>query len=1323
MSQFRLGIDFGYGYTGIALLDSKNKVLNYKVLKHRQDLSKTLMDRRTNRAQRRRKLSKIRRLRDFYALLKGMGIEPQNTNPGQIPTEREKASLGNRLYALAHYRGWDYASLLEMLVSNTEENKAPACPPIVKNVDRILIQEFNAPCEFNPKGRRKMKNESDTDYNNVQKHAKIEFDQRFKKTVNNFSFKTIPFIKIKQSCLGELFEKAKKIHELRKNLEKNGSLENEEQLAKKQDDYQILESKLRDANIDQIEKWVEVRINKVFISNETKDSEQLKRNKKEIIQRIMTMLGLQTGETLFQEGKSYRPNKNRHRKEMLHDLEILLQIACGLNSNDIQKYLEDTFKRLEKSQFNKKKQILSQKQIKEDWQKQIEVVNKKAEELAKKTNSSVKEIKNRWIKSSKKILNRDYRKKRFENRNSMGKCPAKLENNKRCSLNVPKKCKKNIRKLQFEIELRQMKVRRLTNKEENLSEKEIQELISQTIFERKPKNKNKNVQTINQFLTDKKGNRYVPPAKNEARGKKDILKDIVCGEQTGRANFCVNHLVERLKLLKEKETRSDNWQRLHEERIFNLEKDAPPSISQKVQKTVGLTKKMIKKQGISFNQIEHIGIETARFDISSIAQDEGKKLKKNPKKYQESARGNKSYLIEDQNSYCLFCGEALFSDSHIDHLFPKSKGGGNIALNKVVGHAVCNINKHQQTVYLNEKVLSYIKTNNPKKYNFIKQRLETNNKLPQDMLALPQHTMFGAKLLKGAFMKELKLNANKIQKIQSGNVKYLRKFWFPFMDKQKYTLRAKLPYRVNANEEYKLDLKKLKLNKELFTDNISLLNLNKGENWLILENERIKGIPTENELGINKFALRDDSSKKFILSIIEINQDKNKKPKEIYKTLKLINQKIEISLKDVFLKDKQMKKLIEESKVLIQLEFNKKNKEQGEEWIKVKNNNLIGTAELSFRDNTSYIPWCDLKIYKTHSSVNNKNILKSEKLKTKELLKVFKIKTQIAEKVLSVLVQPAKNDSIREFHHALDAVVLASKVNWETISRLNKDIRERNYREKIKMLEQAREENAPDFYDLKKNHRGDLLSPLKSSKWFVKDTQNKRKIKFSKIDTEPLKTRSNQILQKQPLEQIEKKNVENIKSIAIQKAMKKAFTEINQKDENEKNNYAEGTGEKQKISQAYFLSLNQNHILHPKNTRSVLCKVIGVGTKQLWIRKDNKTKGRHYFKRKWPWEKAQVIKYKDNKKDKKTETIRFTHKFYWKDKKKPSYERNEIDKKITKEYEIIKEFSAGDWVEIEAQQGKWQITKLGDSATVKNTEGTQKTSTYNKLDLISNQTE
>ena len=40
--NLRLGVDFGYKYTGIALLDSNNKVLDAKVLEHRLKISDKL---------------------------------------------------------------------------------------------------------------------------------------------------------------------------------------------------------------------------------------------------------------------------------------------------------------------------------------------------------------------------------------------------------------------------------------------------------------------------------------------------------------------------------------------------------------------------------------------------------------------------------------------------------------------------------------------------------------------------------------------------------------------------------------------------------------------------------------------------------------------------------------------------------------------------------------------------------------------------------------------------------------------------------------------------------------------------------------------------------------------------------------------------------------------------------------------------------------------------------------------------------------------------------------------------------------------------------
>ena len=241
---------------------------------------------------------------------------------------------------------------------------------------------------------------------------------------------------------------------------------------------------------------------------------------------------------------------------------------------------------------------------------------------------------------------------------------------------------------------------------------------------------------------------------------------------------------------------------------------------------------MLKNQGVSVNnpQFKHIGIETARFDIASLAQNEGKKSKKKPtaRHYQISKGGDRSSLREEQDNCCLFCGELLQSDCHIDHLFPKSNGGGNVILNKVVGHSVCNINKNNNRTPLDRRVLESIKEKNLKKYNFIKNRLSSDYKLPEDMLASPQHTMFGAKLLQGVFIEKFKVDKDEIKKIRPKDANYLKSFWFPYMNKQKRTLRYD-GYKISAEEEFKKTLKDLKLDPKLFPQNekLSLITLNK----------------------------------------------------------------------------------------------------------------------------------------------------------------------------------------------------------------------------------------------------------------------------------------------------------------------------------------------------------------------------------------------------------------------------------------------------------------------------------------------------------------
>jgi len=1309
--SFRLGIDFGYAYTGIALLNSGNKVLDYKVLKHRNDLSDALEKRRSIRGQRRRKLSKTRRLRDFYALLKGMGIEPRHAKPKEKSSWKEKASLGNRLYALAHYRGWDYASLLEMLISWQDEDKSPSQPPIVKEIDNILIQEFGAPVEF--KERQKGRGETEAEYKKSKEDAWKEFNKnsRFRED-QRFSSNAARFVCIKgeRTCLGELWQMAKEVHALRKKLERSPTAEIENRLTEREGEYRSLLSRLKESGVEEIVNWIEERLALVY------ESASLESDMREqIVLRIMTMLGLRTGERLFEEGKIYRPHRNRHRDEMLGDLQRMMKVACGLTEDsDFQECLDETFLRLKKSNLNANKEVLFREEVEQDWRQSIEAVHQKAGEIARKTGSSPEKVKEKWVKASQKIVNRAYRKKRFENRNSMGKCPAKIDDGCRCNRNVPKKHKENIRKLQFEIELRQMNVKRHGEDIEKLSEGEVKEIMTKLIFKKKPEGEaiRKNSETIKGFFTGKKGNRYVPPAENESRGKKEILKDIACGEQSGRAGFCIHHLQEKLQLLKDGETQGEKWKRLHEERILTLRDDAPPSIRQKVQKVIGVVRQMLREQGVSdINNppIEHVGIETARFDINLLAQDEGKRLKKKlkPKRYQQSAGGDKPSLIEDQGGRCIFCGDLLFADAHIDHLFPKGKGGGNIALNKVVGHSICNINKHKKAVPLSGEVLDSIKEKNRNKYDFIRRRLETDGRLPQDMLDAPQHTMFGAKLLQGAFADEFNLTSQEIRKIRAADASYLRRFWFPFMNRQKQALRQRFGFKAEAGKEWQVDIEKLKLDQELFSGKLEISRLNKGENWLEINKRNgkavILGIPKPAEAGGNQFLIKDNNSNQLVMEVERIVEEERKLLDRF--TMKL-GQPMKLPLKDIFSRDKGIKELLKSSDVAVQVEFWKKDKDLERDWLRVEEGELVGTPAIYLRDNLrSYVPWCDMRI-------TNKA--------TGEVLDKVEIKNYIAERVLHVTVEPEKDDPIREFHHAIDAVVLAADVDWEGMNRLHKDTREWNYRERKRANEQARKENAPVFGgSMRQDKKGNLLAPERSSSWYIEDKRKQDSPESSWTDLEPLRIAGASVIQRKPMDSISKKNIKNIQSDEIKKAMSEAWEEIDSMEESEKKKVVSGSGNDQTISQYYFLSLDENHILNPQRTRSVLCKVEGAGPRQMFFHKDRKTGGHHKFKRAVPWQKVEVIRYKDNRGREKVSAVRFASQFYWKDKGKPQYERNEVDQELPRKYETLAIFRRGDLVEVTGKNGKWKIAKLGESATISNAETQEEaTSSYRKLTKV-----
>lgn len=1090
MDKIRIGIDFGYKYTGVSVLNSDNKILDYKVITHRTDISKTLLNRRTNRSSHRRKHTQNVRLRNFYALLKGMGIEPQQQNHNFI---------GSKLYAMAHRRGWDYSSLIELLIDDKK-----GITSTVRTIDKLLIDEFNAP-------------------HNVEE--KIKKGKKY----------TIK--KINTTCLGELAEYQKQIKDNQKTIDRSKETEQKKTLANRNKQeaelkYGELHYKLDNAGLDEIKEYIEARLKAVGIKQTT-----------EALDYTLVLLGLNIGEKLHKAGKLYTPHKNRHRNELIKDLKEKMQVA---------------FKELEAIQI--------------------------AEQFASKQNTKIELIQEEWLKNAVAILdpnnpqrgnnnanrkknNKDIRPSRFENRHT-GKCPAKLENGKRCNCNLPKKSRADIRALQFEIEAKQMNIE-TDNGTRKLIDDELTVLINCVDFE--------NAELVNQgddwnaFFDQHK----TPRVKGDARGKKDILKDMAIGSQAGRSGLCKTHLQEKLTLLNSEETQGKDWGRLHQERLLSIySNDAPPSIRQKIEVVISTLKQMLKQQKYDIKNlpIEHIGIETARFDISALAQNEGKRLK-NKKDYQTKTNISIQDIKDEQGGKCIYCGNNL-GFATIEHIFAKSLGGSSKALNRAAAHDICNINKGNETTFqIDKNVLQTLKENNLKKYNFIQKGIKNNWHKVDTSLAGAQHTMFGAKLLKGSLIDAFaleqlsELETQQIfPKVKPRETSFLRRQWFPLIDKQKSVIRYK-----------------------------------KKDNIEVMEITINKTTPTP---------LKIKWSKKIDDIIIKLD-----KPEKLKSWIKhqTVNRETTITIDE----SHQFK--------------------QGDESI------------LSYRFNAF-----------------------SETTSDKQY------------KQIHIIIKPAKNDGVYEFHHAIDAIVSAVNIDWDALNRINTEFmpNDKNYWRKFnKAVGDVR--SSIKLKSIKINGKNDFIAPNKNL--FLKENkQDQSRIKCSKTDTQALSLKNDKITQRKMLYKIKENGVKNIQSNRIKSLMVEAFDKIKIMPDDEKNIYL---SKDNTITQDYFLTLKPNHKLHPINTRSVRCLVGGTGIKQMFKIINKHNQGEHFYKATKKW--GYVVVYKQNKK---IISERFLDHFYV-NKNNPQIPKpdNAIE---------IKRFKSGDKVTSTKQKGLWRISELGQSAVL-----------------------
>ena len=1117
MTKLRVGIDFGYRYTGLAVLDSGNKVLSARVITHRGDLSQTLLERRGNRSARRRNKTRIARLRNFRALLAGLGLAPRAEGGAQTAAQK----TGGELYAIAHRRGWDYGSLRELLVG--EDGKAGA---VVKEVDEMLLDMLP------PENRRE-----DTRYHKGKPRVRRVICAHGKD----------------QTCLGELAQWRKESDKLHNELQKTAHANKAEQLAARADElrdkYDALSGRLENADKEQVEQWLAERLAACGVAKE---------KRKNAAAEIMVRLGLNDGEVLHGEGKLYAPHKNRHRNEFVKEL-------CGKLSRAMS--LPPVAAKLKE---NAHKRGITTEQAQELWIKNAVAVLD-ANNPERKRNKGERK------------RSRDIRPARFDNRHT-GKCPALKADGARCARNLPKKSKAEIRRLQFEIEARQMNIKDKDGGERKLSNGEVCELTACADFERGKLADNG--EKWKAFFAEHK----TPPVAGGARGKKDILKDIAIGAQSGRGGLCAEHLREKLRLLAEGKSESEEWQRLHQERALSVfQNDGAPSARQKVQKTVAVLRAMLKEAGYDKDKrpLEHIGVETARFDISALAQNEGKKFTK-PAAYQQKSGRELRELRAQQNNLCLYCGKPLGADATVDHIVARARGGGDKELNRAAAHSICNINKGKFAARANDAVLLYMEQNGAqRKAAFIRKALKEQK---PDSFSGAQQTMLGAKLLKGSLTDALQLPADGalFPPVKPRETAQLRQWWFPLMHKQKRALRfasapgKKLQATIGASLPPPLVLEWLE----------------KYDDWQITPEN-------ENDL----------------------------RP--------------------------QMA--------------------QCAKWLRIehaRNGKGRRTTTIAVREGWQFKEGdeCAFAI-NFYPHKNGKRDMRAD--------------GDFVFQSARVAVLPAENAPVREFHHAVDAVVCAAKIDWQKLARIDGALptADKEYRRKLAPVLKF----APAAQWLPRITIGgeEHITAPPAASFLLADKKDQSGARRAKTDREPLKVEDGKVMQRVALYRIAKKDLGDITGKRMRKLMPDAFAALDNMPENEKAKYQNKDGT---IAQEYFLALPKNHPLHPTNARGALCKKRGVGAGQMWKLRDKKRGARHHFKKTVPWDEAAVYEEAQPGKKPRRKVARTPEKFYINDANKGGFDE------LPQGAKIIARFRRGDKVIVKGRSGKWKIAELGKSA-------------------------
>ena len=982
--SLRIGVDFGFRFTGLALMDGA-RVLARVVATHRTgkaDISQTLKERRANRAMRRRARSRRKRLRDFRALLKEIKI------PAILPAldEKTKALPGNRLYAVAHWRGWDYAELVELLMEEADDN--PKSTAKVREVDNFLKRQnvFPVPDHLLKQGKKPTRGKGKTDnFLRAQTQAWEEAENarqqnRLREADAETEADLTRWVELQTSCLGGLADAFNDALDAEKKAEENPGDETlaaaaEENRDKAEALRELLDGEGED-KVSQISEWIDGRLDLVFGGEIPED----KREK--LCDEIMVRLGLDDGRKLHRDGKLYAPNRNRHRAKALNELG------------------------------EKLRDILRDEGREGEYEK--------------------------WRKRAEKILTRRQRPQKVDNRNP-GKCPAVGEKTGvRCGNNLPRRDKPEIRRLLFEIAARQMNIRPEGAMESRkLTEDELRDLLACADFDKGEIDGKKWRDFFARLPT--------PPAKRdedgeELRAMRDQLRDIVRSGKKNRTALCKKHMRETLQLLKEDKTESPRWSALHGRRILGRA-DAKPALLHRADAICAETRRMLAAAGFPNPRkapVVHVGVESARFDIASLSANEGRKMKKSA--YGKKRGRPRRDMARAQDGLCILCGEKMDANVTVDHIFARARRGGDSHKNRAAMCAACNTRKWKfGEVQLHPDALNALaKNGQDAKAEFLRTLAARGEKAASEVnLAAAQTTMFGAQIVRGMLAEELigdlhkPENAKKMSAMfpvqRAADLARVRKAWFPNINRQKRALRA----RKTTDDE-----KKKKLCVDLCVDD---------------EPEEVPGTLQNYETPLPS-CVRVSAPGKLRIEPAP--------GRECVCTLWLEEERREtVTLQD------GKEHAINLRRKGIQGKLAAANGEADrEKWPFEILSREDGILTLRARDSGP----CELLF---------------------------------SGRPLRVIVRPAKNDPVRDYHHAADAVVAAAKIDWGKIARMAADARKRSAKANDEFNRQLR--NARPL-DANGDPFPDSAPPEGDDQWLLPDRVSETGNKRAKTKREPL---------------------------------------------------------------------------------------------------------------------------------------------------------------------------------------------------------------------------